>query len=202
MKEKVYNREPTRKDRRWLKNHNYKSTGAIYADNMGTEYHSKIEAQVSSGIRLFLGCLQNGFPICVKHLYYKAWAFYPFFFMRADLAGKPDYIINHERIHSRQQMEMHLCLSLPIMIIALVFNPLLLVVCPFVPTILYYIEWIRVAIIYRGKDALFIRKQICFEREADMRSTNLCYLADRRWFAFLGYTGIKFLSKFANDKAK
>lgn len=202
MKEKILNRNPTRKDKRWLKNHNYKSTGAIYADNMGTEYGSKIEAQVSSGIRLFFGCLQNGFPICIKHLHYKAWAFYPFFFMRSDLAGKPDLIINHERIHSRQQMEIHLCLSLPIFILSLIFYPLGIVVCPFTPTILYYIDWLRVSILYRGKGKNFIRQQVCFEREADSRSTNLCYLADRKWFAFLGYTGIKCLNKFANDNTK
>lgn len=162
---------------------------------MGQEYSSKIQAQVSSGIRLFLGCLQNGFPICIKRLHYKAWAFYPFFFMRSDMKGDPTLIINHERIHCRQQMEIHLCISLPLAILFGIINPLLLILCPFVPTMLYYIDWLRCLIKYKGHDALFIRKQISFELEADTRSTNLCYLADRKWFAFLGYTGIKIFSK-------
>ena len=198
IKQKVINSEkPTNKERRWLKRHNYQTTGTTYADNMGQEYSSKIQAQVSSGLRLFLGCLQNGFPICVKHLHYKAWAFYPFFFMRSDLEGDPTLIINHERIHCRQQMEIHLCISLPLAILFGFLNPLLLVLCPFVPTIIYYLDWLRCYIKYHNQPSLFIRKKVCFELEADSRSTNLCYLADRKWFAFLGYTGIKILNKLA-----
>ena len=189
--------EPTRAERRFLQKRGFKK-GVMYADNMGNMYNYEAIAKLMSFIHILLGCLSNGFPIAVKHLKYDAWAFYPFFFLRIDIDPRSSAtIINHERIHCRQQMEIHLCISLPIAVILGILGKWIAIpFCIFIPTIFYYLDWIRCSVLYRGKGRIFIRKQVCFEREAESHSTNLDYLADRKWFSFLGYMGINKLNKF------
>jgi hypothetical protein len=196
----ITGRNPTKREARYFRNHGFKKD-KLFEDNSGNIFYSKSQAQLSSFVRLIFGCLQNGFPICVKHLHYNAWAFYPFFFLKSNLKGDPAISINHERIHCRQQMEIHLCISLPIAILLILTNNApLLVACPFIPTILYYFEWLRVSLIYLKKDEEFIRRQVCFEREAESHSTNLEYLGNRKWFAWLGFMGIKLFSKLGETK--
>lgn len=191
----IKGRNPTKREMRYFRNHGFRKD-KLYEDNSGNIYYTKIQARLSSFIRMILGCLQNGFPICSKYIKYPAWAFYPIFVMKSNLGADPLMIINHERIHCRQQFEIHLCISLPLLIILGFFGIWkMCLLLPFIPTILYYIEWLRVSIIYKGKGRKFIRKQICFEREADMHSTNAEYLATRKWFAWLGFTGIKLFRK-------
>ena len=60
----------------------------VYADNLGNEYDYKWVARLSSFYNLIMGCFRNGFPIVVPKLWYSAWAFYPFFFVKRDLKVK------------------------------------------------------------------------------------------------------------------
>lgn len=186
-------------------------TETTYLSNKGGEYPYKWLAKTASFFNLFFGCLKNGFPIAVSKLWYTAWAFYPFFFIRKKLRVKdPIPILNHERIHIRQQRDIHLTFSLPIIILCGVaefmgwFNPIWLLCCvPFIPTFIYGIEMIRSwthlyeSRVLGGEKITLnaIRENTCFERESISRATNADYLFTRKFWAVLAYTGIK---KFQN----
>lgn len=181
-----------------------------YLSNKGGEYPFKWIARVASFINLFKGCLKNGFPIVVPKLWYVAWAFYPFFFIRKDLKVEdPIPILNHERIHIRQQRDIHLLLSLPLIALCGAaeilgwFNPItLLCSVPFIPTVVYGVEMVRSWVNLKRDNQLnrpitfsVVRENTCFEREAISRATNAHYLFARKFWAVLAYTGIK---KFQN----
>lgn len=184
-----------------------------YTDNKGTEYQYAWAAKLSSFFNVIGGCFKNGFPIVVPRLWYVAWAFYPFFFVRKNLrVSEPIPILNHERIHIRQQRDIHLTISLPLIILCGFaelfgwFNPIyLLCIVPFIPTILYGFEMLRSfynlrvrnntrgAIEGLGSTITFnrIRENTCFERESVSRETNADYLFHRKFWAVLAYTGWK-----------
>lgn len=182
-------------------------TERFYVDNKGIEYPYKWEAKLSSFYNIIMGCFKNGFPIAVPKLWYTAWAFYPFFFVRKDLKVKdPIPILNHERIHVRQQRDIHLTISLPLVILCGFsewfgwFNPfLLLCSVPFIPTILYGFEMLRSLrnLIANFEDDVIdvtfhkIRENTCFEREAISHALNADYLFTRKFWAVLAYTGWK-----------
>ena len=187
-------------------------TENYYIDNKGIEYPYKWEAKLSSFYNLIAGCLKNGFPIVVPKLWYTAWAFYPFFFVRKDLKVEdPISVLNHERIHVRQQRDIHLTISLPLVILCVFaelfgwFNPIyLLCSVPFIPTILYGFEMLRSfrnlfernmeqSFIEMRMDITFskVRENTCFERESISRAPNADYLLDRKFWAVLAYTGWK-----------
>ena len=188
-----------------------------YLSNKGGEYPFKWLAKIASFVNLFLGCLKNGFPIAVPKLWYTAWAFYPFFFVRKDLKVEdPIPILNHERIHIRQQRDIHLTFSLPIIVLCGIaefmdwFNPIgLLCAIPFIPTIFYGFEMIRswsnlcirnsTTFVASELDSSItfnkVRENTCYEREAISRATNADYLFVRKFWAVLAYTGWK---KFQN----
>lgn len=176
----------------------------IYADNKGIEYEYKWAAKLSSFFNIVGGCFKNGFPIVVPKLWYTAWAFYPFFFVRKDLKVKdPIPVLNHERIHVRQQRDIHITISLPIIILCGFaemlgwFNPIyLLCSVPFIPTIIYGIEMLRSLrnlVANSESEVTFhkVRENTCFERESISRSTNADYLFTRKFWAVLAYTGWK-----------
>lgn len=180
----------------------------FYVDNKGIEYDYKWVAKLSSFYNIIMGCFKNGFPISVSWLWYNAWAFYPFFFVKRNLQLKdPIPILNHERIHVRQQRDIHVLISIPLLIFSFFaewfgwFNNLyLLCSVPFIPTFIYGIEMIRS---YRNlalRKAIGeldhitftkVRENTCFEREAIMRGPNADYLFDRKFMAVLAYTGWK-----------
>lgn len=186
-------------------------TERSYADNKGTEYPYEWEAKLSSFYNVISGCFKNGFPIAVPKLWYVAWAFYPFFFVRKNLRVKdPIAILNHERIHIRQQRDIHLTIGLPLIILCGFaewfgwFNPIyLLCIIPFIPTIVYGLEMLRayLCLQYRGtwenEETTFsatlnkVRENTCFERESISRATNADYLLYRKFWAVLAYTGWK-----------
>lgn len=176
----------------------------VYADNLGHEYRYLWLAKFASFLNVITGCFRNGFPIVVKRLWYSAWAFYPFFFVRSDVPdSRAIETLNHERIHIRQQRDVHIIFSIPLLIVAILaelfgwFNPVYLwLTIPFVPTIFYGLEFIRVALTlhktYEGKiTAHVIRENTCYEREAISRETNAEYLYNRKFLAVLAYTGWK-----------
>lgn len=175
-----------------------------YYDNSGHVHQSELAAKVASFCNVFLGCLKNGFPIAVSKLWYEAWAFYPFFFIRKNLKMEdPIPVLNHERIHIRQQVDIHLTISIPLIMLSILtelfgwFNPLwILCIIPFIPTLIYGLEMLRVwrlmAIDVEDVSVLSfskIRENTCFEREAISRSTNAEYLHSRKFWAVLAYTG-------------
>lgn len=190
----------------------------VYGDNLGNEYDYKWVAKLSSLYNIIMGCFRNGFPIVVPKLWYNAWAFYPFFLVRKDLQVKdPIPILNHERIHVRQQRDIHLIMSLPL--IALCgcaewfgwFNPIsLLCLIPFIPTLVFGLEMLRSwrHLLINGVDGdeavpitfKEVRKNTCFEREAIMRGPNAEYLYERKFMAVLAYTGWERFKNYGMDK--
>lgn len=202
-----------RRVRRYLLQHGErKDLGTTYADNLGHEYDYEWVAKFSSFCNVFFGCLKNGFPIVVTRLRYNAQAFYPFFFVRKDLkVDDPIAVLNHERIHVRQQYDIHILFSLPLLILSGVaellgwWNPLwTLLVIPFMPTIIYGLEMLRVWISWMREDVAHytfqeVRENTCFEREAVSRGPNADYLFNRKFMAVLAYTGWKIFEDYGQD---
>lgn len=172
-----------------------------YADNKGCEYDHKWIARMASFYNLIMGCFKNGFPISVPKLWYNAWAFYPFFFIRKDLkVDDPIPILNHERIHVRQQRELHMLFSIPLFIMSFWYI-YLLVLIPFVPTFIYLLNFLYTYALMSRKlpenlSISMVRENTCFERESVSRSMNAYYLYNRKPFAFLAYTGIKWFKNY------
>lgn len=167
-----------------------------YVDNKGIEYPWKWMAATSSFINFVVAGIRNGFPIVVNHLHYVAWAFYPFFFIRRDVADNHAiHVLNHERIHIRQQFDIHCTISLPI-IVAMAcfgnFNILNYICCIFTPTMLYAVEMLRsfitMAIMHKTFPPFkWVRANTCFEREAQMHELNTDYLMERRMLSVIKY---------------
>lgn len=185
----------------------------FYVDNIGLEYPYKWEAKLSSFYNVFMGCMRNGFPVVVPKLWYSAWAFYPFFFVRKNLPTEGAIpTLNHERIHVRQQWDIHVTISFPIIILLMVlelfgdFNPLpYLCGVPFIPTLLYGFDMVRSwrNLVLNGIEHVTfhkVRENTCFEREAISRSTNTEYLHQRKFWAVLAYTGWKSFQNYGMDK--
>ncbi|WP_317132389.1 MULTISPECIES: hypothetical protein [Tenacibaculum] len=72
-------------------------------------------------------------------------------------------LINHEKIHLRQQQE-------------------LLIIFFF---LFYIIEWLVKLIIYKNRHLAY--KNLSFEREAYLNETNLYYLEKRKFWSFIHY---------------
>lgn len=75
----------------------------------------------------------------------------------------PAFLINHERIHLRQQLELGL--------------------------VVFYV-WYFLEYLYRRfqyKDHYIAYRNISFEREAFANDRNMAYLSTRKWFAFWRY---------------
>lgn len=88
-------------------------------------------------------------------------ALFPFILVRQPNPGP--ILVNHERIHLRQQAEMGV-----------------------LPFYLWYLtEYVIRRIQYRDHYEAY--RNISFEREAFANETNLTYLRTRRWWTFLGY---------------
>lgn len=88
-------------------------------------------------------------------------ALFPFILVRQPNPGP--ILVNHERIHLRQQAEMGI-----------------------LPFYLWYLtEYVIRRIQYRDHYEAY--RNISFEREAFANETNLTYLRTRRWWTFLGY---------------
>jgi hypothetical protein len=94
---------------------------------------------------------------------YRGLTIFPFVVLgsKSDLHDK--VLLNHEKIHIRQQLE--------------------LLIVPFF--VWYGLEFlIRLAILRNGKDAY---RAICFEKEAFGNEKKLSYLSNKKFFSFLNY---------------
>lgn len=78
-----------------------------------------------------------------------------------------DYVINHERIHTRQMLE--------------------LLIIPFY--LIYLLEWLFRLIYYRNQNKAY--RSISFEREAYIHQYNLHYIKRRKHFAWRKYLRIR-----------
>lgn len=94
---------------------------------------------------------------------YVGLSLWPFIFLRDRSLLSDQVLINHERIHQRQQLEMLL-----------------------LPFYLWYLgEWILHWV--RLGDPYEAYRAISFEKEAYSQEGDLCYLKRRRPFSFLSY---------------
>ena len=101
-----------------------------------------------------------------KHLFYRNYvglSLWPFIILKDDALKKDEVLINHEKIHLRQQSE--------------------LLILPFY--LFYILEWLIRTILYL--DSYRAYQNISFEREAYANEKNPKYLAERRPFSFLDY---------------
>ncbi len=92
-------------------------------------------------------------------------ALWPFVLVKTKTPGKT--ILNHERIHLRQQIEM--------------------LVLPFY--VWYLLEWLILLIKHRNIDRAY--RNISFEKEAYRNENNFHYLKNRPFWSFIKYLNIK-----------
>ena len=92
-------------------------------------------------------------------------ALWPFVLVKTKTPEKT--ILNHERIHLRQQIEM--------------------LVLPFY--VWYLLEWLILLIKHRNIDRAY--RNISFEKEAYRNENNLHYLKNRPFWSFIKYLNIK-----------
>ncbi|WP_228236132.1 hypothetical protein [Allomuricauda sp. M10] len=101
-----------------------------------------------------------------KHVFYKNYvglSLWPFIILKEDSLKDDEVLINHERIHLRQQRE--------------------LLILPFY--ILYISEWLLRTLLYL--DSYRAYQNISFEREAYAHEKDMQYLEKRKTFGFLRY---------------
>jgi len=101
-----------------------------------------------------------------RHFFYKNYvglSLWPFIILKSPSLKADAILINHEKIHLKQQKE--------------------LLIVPFY--IWYVLEWsIR---FFKYGDAYKAYQNISFEREAYCKERDLCYLQQRKFFSFLNY---------------
>ena len=101
-----------------------------------------------------------------RHFFYKNYvglSLWPFIFLKSDVFKRDTVLINHEKIHLRQQQE--------------------LLIIPFY--FLYLIEWLMRTIWYL--DSYRAYQNISFEREAYHKESQFDYLAKRKPYSFIKY---------------
>ena len=94
---------------------------------------------------------------------FKAIALFPFILIRDNFETNNLVLINHEKIHLRQQLE--------------------LLIIPFY--VLYFIDYILKIILFKDKNKAY--KNILFEREAYLNEENLDYLQTRPFWNWTRY---------------
>jgi hypothetical protein len=94
---------------------------------------------------------------------YNGLTFYPFVIFKYTGAKADEVLMNHERIHIRQQLE--------------------LLVLPFY--FLYFLDFVIKLLIYKDKNVAY--RNIIFEREAYANEKDLNYVKSRSFLGFLKY---------------
>ena len=104
--------------------------------------------------------------VIIRRLFYSNYvglSLWPFIILKEDRLKEDVVLLNHERIHLRQQLE--------------------LLVLPFY--LLYVTEWLIRCCIYR--DAYEAYQRLSFEQEAYEHEKDLDYLTRRKAFSFFKY---------------
>ncbi len=104
---------------------------------------------------------KNSFIVCIPSLGPDGMALFPFILVRQPNPGP--VLLNHERIHLRQQAELGI-----------------------LPFYLWYVVEYLIRRLRYG-DHYTAYRNISFEREAFANDMNLVYLKQRRWWAFWHY---------------
>jgi hypothetical protein len=110
------------------------------------------------------------FVIVAKYLIpkgYRGLTLFPFVFVKYVFDSKNQTLVNHEKIHIKQQLE--------------------LLVLPFF--VWYFVEYAVRLLQYKNADLAY--RNISFEREAYANEINLSYLETRKYFSFLKYLHTK-----------
>jgi len=105
----------------------------------------------------------KGIQVKLKWLPYTGTALFPFILIRKKDLPVGDVLINHERIHLQQQLEL---LLIPFYILY------------FTSYVFYRLKGLKHNAAYRS---------ICFEKEAYQHEKNMNYLKGRKAFAFMSY---------------
>ena len=111
---------------------------------------------------------------------YKAINLFGVLFVRSN-AKIDEVTINHERIHSRQFVELLIFFAVASVFVRW-WLPLF---APLFFYLLYVVEWLIHLIRFRSADIAY--RRISFEREAYANQGDAGYLNGRRWFGFLKY---------------
>jgi len=98
---------------------------------------------------------------------YRGLAVFPFVIVKYHFDSENKTLVNHEKIHIRQQLE--------------------LLVLPFF--LWYFLEYTVRLLQYKNANLAY--RNICFEREAYANEFNVKYLKTRRIFSFLKYLHLK-----------
>ncbi|HMB63410.1 MAG TPA: hypothetical protein VKN36_10080 [Eudoraea sp.] len=104
--------------------------------------------------------------LVIRHFFHKNYvglSLWPFIILKNDHLKGDTVLINHERIHLRQQQEL---------LIVLFY-------------IMYVSEWLIRSLYYF--DSYKAYQNISFEREAYHNETNLEYIGERKAFSFIKY---------------
>ena len=110
------------------------------------------------------------FVIVAKYLIpkgYRGLTVFPFVFIKYAFDSGNKVLVNHEKIHIRQQLE--------------------LLILPFF--VWYFVEYAVRLLQYKNANLAY--RNISFEREAYANEINLNYLETRTYFRFLNYLQIK-----------
>ncbi len=104
--------------------------------------------------------------LIIKHLFHKNYvglSLWPFIILKNNRLKEDAVLINHERIHLKQQIE--------------------LLILPFY--IIYILEWVIRTLLYF--DSYKAYQNISFEREAYLNEKNMNYIKERRPLSFVKY---------------
>lgn len=104
--------------------------------------------------------------VIIRHFFYSNYvglSLWPFIILKNVHLKQDEVLINHERIHLRQQLE--------------------LLILPFY--FLYITEWLLRTLLYF--DSYKAYQNISFEREAYQNELNMEYLSERKRFSFIKY---------------
>lgn len=107
------------------------------------------------------------FIVVIKYLIPKGFrglTIFPFVFLKHNLDTQNEVLLNHEKIHIRQQLE--------------------LLLFPFLAW--YFIEYAVRLLQYKNANLAY--RNISFEREAYANEHHLDYLKNRPFFSFLNYS--------------
>ncbi|MEO9570791.1 MAG: hypothetical protein ABJH82_14005 [Polaribacter sp.] len=94
---------------------------------------------------------------------FSAITLFPFIFLKKENLKKDTILINHEKIHLKQQQELFVILFY----------------------IFYALEWIYKFFIYKNSYLTYLN--LSFEREAYQNEKNKNYLKNRKYFNFTNY---------------
>ena len=102
--------------------------------------------------------------ISINKLWVGGIAFFPFIFISSNLSeNRRPVLINHEKIHIRQQIE--------------------LLVIPFY--LFYFLNYLINLIIFKEHNKAY--KNIIFEKESFIKESDLDYLSNRKYFSFINF---------------